>query len=53
MPTRVESPGAELEILDKRIEPIVEAVAIESEPPEIVSGSVEVRLLIESATLSE
>ena len=27
VPTRVESPGAALEVLDKRIEPIVEAVA--------------------------
>ena len=33
--------------------PIVDAEAIESVPPEIVSGSVEVRLLIESVTFSE
>ena len=33
--------------------PIVEAEAIDSVPPEIVSGSVDVRLLIESVTLSE
>ena len=32
---------------------VVEGEAIESEPPEIVKGWVEVRLLIESATLLE
>ena len=32
---------------------IVDAAAIESVPPEIVSGSADVKLLIESVTLSE
>ena len=39
-------------VIDKVL-PIVDAAAIESVPPEIVSGSVEVRLLIESVTLLE
>ncbi len=36
-----------------RAPPIVDAAAIESAPPEIVSGSVDVRLLMESVTLAE
>ena len=36
-----------------RVLPIVDAAAIDSVPPEIVSGSVDVRLLIESVTLLE